>query len=713
MTHLYDAAVPNFIKLAKGGSIATLLQDRFVNVFEYNPSPQEVVSWANSLAALAEALDTPTLVDVHLVLQVFLEYKMPLTSARADVILLGRDAEDRPKAVVVELKQWQAVQESAIRDHVAIGNINHLHPSAQVRGYCEYLRYYHRAFTADNFGIAGCAYLHNLSDRRSIKVLRDPSIYGTLPKEYPVFVASEAGPLRRYFEAEVGHGASEAAIAALRSAAIAPSTKLLDVVDKAITSNFEWRLLDSQLSVFDTVVSRVEQAQLTGQGFVLVVRGGPGTGKSVLAIQLLAYAARQHWKVAHATGSKAFIDVLKASTQSFADDFLKQVYNVRYKNQIPVEHLFSTFADIAAIGAKKGEQLDLVVADEAHRLWDYRRRKFQGMNLLLSNTPMIEEMVAAARVTVFFLDDNQSVRADEIGSVSYLVGELERLGVAHDVLDLNVQFRCSGSSSYIEWIDCALGYPARQSLAWRDYDGYEFAIVDSMADMQARLDKLHAQGNKARFVAGFCWPWSNPLGNGALVPDVSDPRFGGWRAPWIERTEQHATPTNSRYTKWATDDAYYAQVGSIYSAQGFEFDYIGLIFGDDLVWRDGRWVADIGKNKDSVFKRDLKSTGGDAAEHLRNIYRVLLTRGMKGTFVFFLDQETRRHFEELMSEAWLPVARAGNRFLLRSGDQVCLQDLDTGEFTTAHPFEFWLAFANWVPTSTVEYRGMLDQKRRT
>lgn len=695
MAHLYDSTVVEFVKLVNDGGIATLLQDRFVDVFEYNPSPNEVTSWANSLAALAQVLDTATLANVRLVFHVFLEYKMPLTSARADVILLGRGSDGKPKAVVIELKQWQAVKESAVRDHVSINNINHLHPSAQVRAYCEYLKYYHRAFTTDNFGIAGCAFLHNMTDHHSIKVLGDPALYGTLPAEYPVFFAKEGSALTHHLETQVGHGVSQNAVEALRTAAIAPSTKLLDVVDKAIQSNFEWRLLDSQLSVFDTVVSKVAEARVTGQKYALVVRGGPGTGKSVLAIQLLAYAARQRWRVAHATGSKAFIDVLKASTQGFADDFLKKVYNVKYKNQIPVGHIFSTFADIATIGAKGAQQLDLVVADEAHRLWDYRRRKFQGMNLVLSNTPMIEEVIAASRVTVLFLDDNQSVRSDEIGSVTYLVGELQRLGVAHDVMDLNVQFRCSGSSSYIEWIDHVLGYPAEQSLAWREFDGYDFQIVDSMADMQAKLDALRDQGNKARLVAGFCWRWSIPNGNGTLVHDVSDPRFGAWSAPWIEKTEQHAAPIDSRYTKWATDDTYYSQVGSIYSAQGFEFDYIGLIVGEDLVWRNGKWVADVSKNQDGVFKRDLKSSGSDAAEHLRNIYRVLLTRGMKGTFVFFLDQETRRHFEELLSGAWLPLARTADRLLLSRGSLGRVQDLRTGQLSAPELIEVLLAAGNW------------------
>lgn len=704
MAHLYDCPAPDFVALAAGGRIAALLQDRFVDVFRHNPSPQEVTSWANSLAALAQVLDTPALADVHLVFHVFLEYKMPLTSARADVVLLGKDAGGKPAAVVIELKQWQAVKASAVRDHVAINNVNHLHPSAQVRAYCEYLKYYHRAFTADGVTIAGCAYLHNMTEARSLKVLADAAIYGTLPLEYPVFAAADTQKLRDYLAPRVGCGSSPAAIDALRTAAIAPSTKLLDVVDNAIQSNFEWRLLDSQLSVFNTVVTRVQEAQLSGGKYVLIVRGGPGTGKSVLAIQLLAYAARQRWRVAHATGSKAFIDVLKASTQDFADAFLKKVYNARYKNQIPVDHIFSTFADIASIGAQKGQALDLVVADEAHRLWEYRRTKFRGMTRVLSNTPMIEEIVRASAVTVLFIDDNQFVRADEIGSVRYLQDELVRLDVPHEVMDLNVQFRCSGSSSYVEWIDHALGYAAGHTLAWREFDGYRFEVADTMAEMQAQLDALRAEGNKVRLLAGFCWPWSDPRPNGTLAHDVQDPRFGGWSAPWIERSDQHAAPQNSRYTKWATDEDYFSQVGSIYSAQGFEFDYIGLIVGEDLLWRRDRWVADVSRNKDQVFKRDLKASGRDAAEHLRNVYRVLLTRGMKGTFVFFLDPETRRRFEELMAE-WRVIGRAGSKVLLQCGALGRVEDTATGERSEVGAVEVWWRVAEWERVCELNHQG--------
>jgi DUF2075 family protein len=195
-----------------------------------------------------------------------------------------------------------------------------------------------------------------------------------------------------------------------------------------------------------------------------------------------------------------------------------------------------------------------------------------------------------------------------------------------------------------------MGFNTPPSTAWKEYGGYDFRISRDVAYMQDQLAELGKRGDRSRIVAGFCWRWSEPRRDGSLVHDVSDPRFGGWSAPWIEKGDRYADPSRHRYFRWANDDEYADQVGSIYSTQGFEFDYVGVIFGDDLVVRNGVWQANLGKNKDRQFQDDIsrrRKLGNtvDAAAQLRNIYRVLLTRGMKGTLVFFLDEETAAHFE--------------------------------------------------------------------
>lgn len=644
MLYLYEGSIPQFVPLAQTPDFASQLQQEFSDRFGYETSDKEVASWSKSLHALSLILTDFCFQDSH----ILLEFKMPTCSARCDAIITGKDSAGSANAVVIELKQWQFVAPSAVRDHVSIGKYNRAHPSAQVREYCEYLRFYHQAFTSGDVQISGCSFLHNMRDKKSVDVLNDPSLFGFLHKEYPVFTIKDEAGFKRHLRARISGGSGETIAYKLINGGIRPSTKLLDVIAEVINHNFEWRLIDEQLLAFNTVVSNVEAAKEIPDKVIILIKGGPGTGKSVLAIQLLAYAARNHWRVAHATGSKAFQTVLDAKTQHLADQFLKDVFGVKFKNQLPTAQLFSTFANIAQIGAAKENEFDLVVGDEAHRLWDYRRRKFRGLNKQLSQTPMIEEMVKAAKVTVLFLDEYQSVRVNELGSIDYIKTHVERLGHKVEIIDLTTQFRCLGSKSYLDWVESIMGYKAHRSLSWREFDGYEFRIMKTMQELQTTLDECREKEYTSRIVAGFCWKWSAPEGHGGLVHDVSDPRFGDWSAPWIKKGAQNAKSSEHRYHKWATDDSYLNQVGSIYSVQGFEFDYVGLIFGEDLVIRDGRWVSDVSKNRDNVFKKELQGSGEDATEKLRNIYRVLLTRGMRGTYVFFLDDETRQYFEEML-----------------------------------------------------------------
>lgn len=430
---------------------------------------------------------------------------------------------------------------------------------------------------------------------------------------------------------------------------IKPSTKLLDVVAEAIQSNFEWRLLDEQLLVFNTIVSKVDQYGNDQKKSIVIIRGGPGTGKSVLAIQLLAYAARKNWRVAYSIGSKAFITTMQALTEYFADEFLKKIHSVKHKKHLPVKELFVKPAEIAKIGSNDENVFDIVVNDEAHRLWDFRRQVYSNINKKLSDTPMIEEIISASKVNAFFLDDNQSVRSNEIGSVEFIKNQAKKLDVNVDFIDLNTQFRCSGSEAYIKWVDYILGFCEKNSKNWQRYESYDFKIFDTIEELQHRLDVLKESGNKCRLVAGFCWKWHPKMAG--IHHDIKDNRFGKWSAPWIENTNQASSKNvlTHPYYRWANDEEYYSQVGSIYSVQGFEFDYIGLIFGEDLIRRNNTWEINLEKNKDSAFKRNIKNDE-EAKEKLKNIYRVLLTRGMKGTYVYFLDNETKLHFTQVLSD---------------------------------------------------------------
>lgn len=642
---LYRATVPQFIRDVSDDVLVPRLVAEFTRVNGAAVSASEATSWQASLLPLANVLAVGRLAEST----VFVELFMPLTSRRCDALLTGRDGAQQDSAVVVELKQWSTCKEGPYADHVSVAGRVLVHPSIQVRDYVEHLKHFHSAFThaaAAPLALHGCVFLHNMPQSRALQILRDTSRFGTIPQQYPMFASTETAALSQWLEDHLCPGPGEHAAARIEAGHALPSPKLLDLLVQTVKGNHEWCLLDEQRTVFMAVTSAVQLARDSGQKKVIVVRGGPGTGKSVLAIQLLAYAARQHWRVVHATGSKAFQTVLQGKTLAFSADLMKRVYGVRFKHQLPVGDLFATFANVAKVGSERPDAFELVVADESHRLWERRRQKYpNGTINWLSDRPMIEECIEASRVSVYFLDDNQSVRPGEIGHSQVIVDSARAMGIEVEEIDLNLQFRCSGSESYVNWTEGLLSFREDSDLEWRQYGAYDFRLVSDVQHEVSRLRGLLARGHTCRVLAGYCWRWSKPTALDTLVADVSDPRFGGWKGPWIEKTGRDVRPLQNQYYLWATKDEYFEQVGSIYSAQGFEFDHILLIWGEDLVWRGDRWVAQLQHNQDRAFKKELRDSGADPVAKLRNVYRVLLTRGMQGTSLFVLDDETRAHVQ--------------------------------------------------------------------
>jgi hypothetical protein len=161
--------------------------------------------------------------------------------------------------------------------------------------------------------------------------------------------------------------------------------------------------------------------------------------------------------------------------------------------------------------------------------------------------------------------------------------------------------------------------------------------------MEAVLLVKIQEGFGARMSAGYCWKWSDPNQDGSLVADVV---VDGWSKPWNlkgDRAVGGAPPS----ALWATDPAGFGQVGCIYTAQGFEYDWNGVIIGPDLVWRTDRWVVNRAANKDPDFKNTNKVSDVEFEKLVKNVYKVLLTRGLIGTYVFSVDAETQAFLTHL------------------------------------------------------------------
>lgn len=615
--HLYSGTTQEFLRDSTHNAIAGKLGDAFFAYFRYKPSESERRSWHNSLRSLADILRLGELND-HGIL---LEYQLPLTSRRLDAMITGRDTR-RDRAVIVELKQWENAEladaDDLLRTWIGGDNRHVLHPAAQVHHYRRYLEDVQDVFHdgEDRVVLDACAYLHNYSPRKDDALFAERS--EAIRRLAPVFTADDGPRLAEHLQDRVGRGDGERILRRVAESRYKPAKKLLLHVAGVIRNEPAFVLLDEQQVVFSKILATVKNGIADRRKHVFVVRGGPGTGKSVLALNLLGVLSGMGVNAQHATGSKAFTSTLQKIVGTRA------AYQFRYFNNF---------------GQANYNDVDVLICDEAHRIRRTSNNRFTRKEKL-SARAQIQEIVDAAKVSVFLLDDRQIVRPNEIGS-SLLIREQAACSDAllHEY-DLEAQFRCAGSETFVGWIDKTLGVRETPHVLFdQAQESFEFGIVSTPGELDRLIREKVDQGSSARLVAGYCWPWSKELGvDGALVDDI---RIGDFRRPWNARPDMKRLPRNvPKADYWAYDPAGIDQVGCIYTAQGFEFDYVGVIWGKDLRYdpEQGAWTGDATKSSDAPVKRSRDSF----LALVKNTYRVLLSRGMKGCYVYFEDVETEK-----------------------------------------------------------------------
>ena len=617
---LYAGASSDFISDATRNGIASKLERAFRESFHYKPSLQEVQSWQNSLFRMAFALQEGNFTD-HGVL---LEYQLPLTSRRLDCMVTGHSDDGQPYSVIVELKQWSNVEESNADDcvttWVAGSKRDILHPSRQVGQYEEYLRDMHSVFVRGEVGLRSCAFLHNLAYDPANEIYAPRHAH--VLKQCPAFAGDRQDDLIAYMGDHLRAGRGEAVLDHVLKSKFAPSKKLLEHTARVVQDQKAYVLLDSQQVVFSKVLAEAREGAKASKlkKTVVLVHGGPGTGKSVIALHLMGRLSGEGLKTMHLTGSKAFTENMRklVGTRAAAQF---GYFNVNKKGALPPN------------------QFDALVLDEAHRIRESSKDRFTNP-ADWSGLPQIDELVHIARVSVFFIDDRQIVRPGEVGSSDLIQEAAKRAGAKLLEYELDAQFRCSGSDGFINWVDNTLEVRRTANVLWKRDDPYEFRVMNSVEELEQTIRQKATQGS-ARLVAGFCWPWSNPSGDGSLVNDV---QVGPWAMPWNAKPEAGRLAANiPKSNFWASDPGGLEQVGCVYTAQGFEFDHVGIIFGPDLRydWEQNTWVGDKKHSFDSVVKR----SGDRFVDLVKNTYRVLLTRGIKGCYVHFMDEGTRKFFQ--------------------------------------------------------------------
>jgi uncharacterized protein len=358
----------------------------------------------------------------------------------------------------------------------------------------------------------------------------------------------------------------------------------------------------------------------------VVVSGGPGSGKSVIALSLLGELARQGRTALHATGSKSFTQTLRRYAGKGS---------TRLKNMFLYFNSFMT-ADRNGI--------EVLICDEAHRIRETSVNRFTRSAQRQGARSQLEELLAVARVPVFLLDEHQVVKPGELGSVEIITAQAKHLNIKVDLVSLHDQFRCGGSEAYEHWVLRLLGLDDGQPAVWEGDGRFDLRVAETPEELEAFLAAKEAAGETARMTAGYCWPWSDPRPDGTLVDDV---RVGGWSRPWNVKSDRSVGEAPGS-PFWATDPNGFGQVGCVYTAQGFEYEWSGVIIGPDLVARDGRLVTNRDEFKDPNFRSRKTVTDTEADRLIRNTYKVLMTRGMRGTILYAVDPEMRALLADLI-----------------------------------------------------------------
>jgi DUF2075 family protein len=402
---------------------------------------------------------------------------------------------------------------------------------------------------------------------------------------------------------------------------IKPSKQLAESLTGMLKGNREFVLIDEQKLVYETAVEMMSLATST-QKQVLIVEGGPGTGKSVVAINLLVEATRRELLAQYVTKNAA----------------PRAVYESKLSGSMKKRRFEALFQGSGRFHDCEPNIFDVLIVDEAHRL-NAKSGMFQNLG-----ENQVKEIIRAAKTSIFFVDEDQKVTLKDIGSKEEIIQWAQMAQANVVVMQLDSQFRCNGSDGYLAWLDNLLQI---RTTANPTLEGitYDFRIFEDPAAMRDAIFEKNKIANKSRLVAGYCWNWVSK--NDTKKTDINLPEFG-FQMPWNFAQESYL---------WSIKPDSVGEVGCIHTCQGLELDYVGVIIGKDLIYREGQVLVDPSsraKTDTSIkgYKTMLKSDPEKARNLIRgiikNTYRTLMTRGMKGCYVWCEDAELREHLQNCM-----------------------------------------------------------------
>lgn len=616
---IYSGSKADFMVQVEEDTIAYTIRDNILEKMHRKTPDAEFRSWVNSLEYMYKVLNDDGIPRNS---GIAIEYNLPNTAKRVDFLVSGYDAKRTANVVIIELKQWEKLNKveglDALVETFTGGRERRVvHPSYQAWSYAEMIRDYNEYAQIAGVNLWPCAYLHNYM-RVQDDPLDDP-IYKDYLDEAPAFAKGDVRKLREFIKRVVETGDDSEILYEIDNGRIKPSKSLQDAIVGMLESSPEFNLIDDQKVVFERIMELSRQCERDGKKRVLIATGGPGTGKTVIAMNLLARLTQEGVFVQYCSKNSA----------------PRTVYAKKLKGHRTKSSIDNMFKGSGAYMEAPGNAVGVVLADEAHRLNEksglYGN---QGVN-------QIHEIIHAARLSVFFIDECQRVTVKDIGSV----GEIKRWAAVNGAEvheeELTSQFRCNGSDGYLAWLDDVLEI---RETANYDIEGidYDFEVLDSPDEMRQKVIERNQGSNKSRILAGYCWNWPRA---GRADTNTHEITIGDFEISWnLDGGEAFAlSPTSIN------------EAGCIHTTQGLEFEYVGVIIGDDLRYEGDHVVTDYTKRAGTdqsikglkkMEREDPKHALKLADEIIKNTYRTLMTRGMKGCYVYATDPNLRSYLKE-------------------------------------------------------------------
>lgn len=620
---IYDGLKSDFMADTENDVLETKLYDTIKQKMNRSTGLSELNSWRNSLKEMYITLNDSAIPSDA---GVAIEYNIPQTSKRVDFLISGYDDNNKGNVIIIELKQWEQLQ--AVEGHEAIvetytGGANRrvVHPSYQAWSYAALIKDYNQYVQDEDVELHPCAYLHNYPRKDNDPL--DAKQYEDVLSDAPAFTYGQRDALRNFIKKNIKTGDGEDTLVKIEHGKIKPSKQLQDSICGMLKGNKEFIMLDEQKVVYETILNLSTKCQKDNKKRTIIVEGGPGTGKTVVAINLLAELTKRDQFAQYVSKNSA----------------PRIVYGYKLKGSMKRNSVDNLFKGSGCYTDAPLNSIGTILADEAHRL-NEKSGMFQNLG-----ENQIKEIIHASRCSVFFIDESQRVTTSDIGSVEEIEkwAKMEHSEVFR--MELVSQFRCNGSDGYLAWVDDVLQI---RDTANYDLEGidYDIRICDSPMEMEHIILEKNSIRNRARILAGYCWNWPKETRNDVNYHDI---KIGDYGISWnLDGGDAFAINPDSVH-----------EAGCIHTSQGLEFDYVGVIIGDDMRYENGEIITDYSKRAKTdqsmkgikgIAKNNPQEADRLADEIIKNTYRTLMTRGMKGCYVYCTDSKLSEYLKERLNK---------------------------------------------------------------